>query len=88
LNLEHFDSFTFILCFVWRIVFTCLVVLQMVGAIWCATMRIVVGVGDLVQRTEDGRTYQVLGGRTIERSGDAVCGLHHTNGDEERGFLC
>jgi hypothetical protein len=30
---------------------------------------------------------QVLGGRTIERSGDAVCGLHHAQGDEERGFL-
>jgi hypothetical protein len=23
----------------------------------------------------------------IERSGDAVCGLHHVQGDEERGFL-
>jgi hypothetical protein len=23
----------------------------------------------------------------IERSGDAVCGLHHTQGDEEHGFL-
>jgi hypothetical protein len=26
LNLGHFGSFTFILCFVWRIVFDCLVV--------------------------------------------------------------
>jgi hypothetical protein len=25
--------------------------------------------------------------RTIERSGDIVCGLHHTQEDEERGFL-
>jgi hypothetical protein len=25
--------------------------------------------------------------RTIERSGDAVCGLHRARGDEERGFL-
>jgi hypothetical protein len=32
-------------------------------------------------------TGQILGGRMIERSGDAVCGLHHAQGDEERGFL-
>jgi hypothetical protein len=32
-------------------------------------------------------TGRVLGGQTIERSGDAVCGLHRTQGDEERGFL-
>jgi hypothetical protein len=32
-------------------------------------------------------TGRVLSGRTIERSGDAVCGLHHTKGDDERGFL-
>jgi hypothetical protein len=44
------------------------------------------GVGDLVQRTENGRTGQVLGGRAIDRTGDAVCGLHHAHGDEERGF--
>jgi hypothetical protein len=30
---------------------------------------------------------RVLGGRTIGRSGDIVCGLHHAQGDEERGFL-
>jgi hypothetical protein len=52
-----------------------------------AVMRIIAGVGDLVQRSEDGRTSQVLGGRTIERSGDAVCGLHRAHGDEERRFL-
>jgi hypothetical protein len=23
----------------------------------------------------------------IERSGDVVCGLHHAQGDQERGFL-
>jgi hypothetical protein len=40
-----------------------------------------------VQRTGDGRTGRVLGGRAIERSGDAVCDLHHARGDEERGFL-
>jgi hypothetical protein len=32
-------------------------------------------------------TGWVLGGRTIERSGDAMCGLHCAQGDEERGFL-
>jgi hypothetical protein len=50
-------------------------------------MRIVVGVGDLVQRTENGHTGRVLGGRAIERSGGAVCGLHLACGDEEREFL-
>jgi hypothetical protein len=32
-------------------------------------------------------TYQVFSGQMISRSGDAVCGLHHTQGDEESGFL-
>jgi hypothetical protein len=32
-------------------------------------------------------TGWVLGGRTIGRSGDTVCGLHRAQGDEERGFL-
>jgi hypothetical protein len=32
-------------------------------------------------------TVQVLGGRTIERLGDAVCDRHRAQGDEERGFL-
>jgi hypothetical protein len=52
-----------------------------------ATMRIVTGVGDLVQRTGDSRTGQVLSGRTIERSSGALCGLHRAHGDEECGFL-
>jgi hypothetical protein len=60
---------------------------QVAGAAWRAATRIVVGVGDLVQRSGDGRTCRVLGGRTIERSGGAVCGLHRAHGDEERGFL-
>jgi hypothetical protein len=60
---------------------------QVTGAAWRAMMRIMAGVGDLVQRTEDGRTCWVLGGRAIERSGGAVCGLHHSHGDEEREFL-
>jgi hypothetical protein len=58
-----------------------------VGAVWRATTRIVAVVRDLVQRTEDGRTCRVLGGRVIERSGDAVCRMHRACGGEERGFL-
>jgi hypothetical protein len=54
---------------------------------WRAATRIVAGVGDLVQRTVDGRIGRVLGGRAIERSGGVVCGLHCACGDEERGFL-
>jgi hypothetical protein len=60
---------------------------QMVGAAWHAATRIVAGVGDLVQRTGDGRIGQVLDGRAIERSGDTVCGLHRACGDEEHMFL-
>jgi hypothetical protein len=60
---------------------------QVAGAAWRVAMRIVAGVGDLVQRTRDGRTGRVLGGRAIERSGGDVCGLHHARGDEERVFL-
>jgi hypothetical protein len=52
-----------------------------------AVTRIVVGVGDLVQRTGDGRTGRVLDGQAIERSGGAVCSLHRARGDEEREFL-
>jgi hypothetical protein len=50
-------------------------------------MRIVAGVRDLVQRTSDGRTGRLLGGQTIGRLSDAVCGLHRARGDDERGFL-
>jgi hypothetical protein len=44
-------------------------------------MRIVAGVGDLVQRTGDGRTGRVLDDRAVERSGGAMRGLHLTRGD-------
>jgi hypothetical protein len=57
------------------------------GAAWRVATRTVAGVGDLVQRTRDGRTGRVLGGRAIERLGGAVYGLHHARGDEEHGFL-
>jgi hypothetical protein len=51
------------------------------GAAWRAATRTVEGVGNLVQRTGDGRTGRVLGGRVVERSGGAVCGLHLTRED-------
>jgi hypothetical protein len=60
---------------------------HVVGAVWHAVTRIVAAVGDLVQRTGDGRIGRVLGGRVIERSGGAVCGLHHAHGDEECRFV-
>jgi hypothetical protein len=47
----------------------------------------VAGVGDLVQRTGNGRIGRVLSGRAIEISGDVVCGLHRARGAEERGFF-
>jgi hypothetical protein len=66
-------------------VFACLVQVrhgvQVTGAAWCAVTRIVVGVGDLVQRTGDGRTGRVLRGRAVERLGGIVCGLHLARGD-------
>jgi hypothetical protein len=54
---------------------------QMAGVARRAATRTVIGVVDLVQRTVDGRTGRVLGGRAVERSGGAVCGLHLTRGD-------
>jgi hypothetical protein len=54
---------------------------QVVGVARRAATRTEAGVGDLVQRTGDGRTGQVLGGRAVERSGGAVCGLHLARGD-------
>jgi hypothetical protein len=50
-------------------------------------MRIMAGVGDLVQRTGNGRTDRVLGDRAIERSGGTVCSLHRARGDEDHEFL-
>jgi hypothetical protein len=32
-------------------------------------------------------TGRILGGQTIERSGDVVCSLHRAQGDEVHGFL-
>jgi hypothetical protein len=60
---------------------------QVAGAAWRAAIRIMAGVGDLMQRTVDGHTSRVLGGRLIERSGDVVCGMQRVCGDEKREFL-
>jgi hypothetical protein len=54
---------------------------------WWVATRIVAGVEDLLQKTRDGCIGQVLGGRTIRRLGDTMCGLHHARGNEEHGFL-
>jgi hypothetical protein len=54
---------------------------QVAGVAWRAATRTVEGVGDLVQRTGGGRTGRVLGGRAVERSGGAICGLHLARGD-------
>jgi hypothetical protein len=54
---------------------------QVAGAVWRAAMRIMAGVGDLVQRTEDSHTGRVLGGRAVERSGGVVCGVHLARGE-------
>jgi hypothetical protein len=54
---------------------------QVAGAAWCAATRTVAGVGDFVQRTEDGHTGRILGGWAVKRSGGAVCGLHLARGD-------
>jgi hypothetical protein len=50
---------------------------QMGDEAWRAAMMIMAGVGDLVQRTRDGRTCWILDGRMIGRSGDAVYDLHY-----------
>jgi hypothetical protein len=60
---------------------------QVTGVAWHAAMRIVTGVGDLVQRTGDDHSCRVLGGWAIKMSGGSICGLHHARGDEEREFL-
>jgi hypothetical protein len=73
--------------FRWRITFCLSRGVQVVGAACHAATRIVAVVGDLVHRIGDGRTDRVLGGRAIERSGDAVCGLHRARVDEKRVFL-
>jgi hypothetical protein len=73
--------------FVWRIVFACLVM--------CGRQVRHAGRDKDLGRSrrpgaEDQRwssTGRVLGGQTIGRSGDTMCGLYRAQGDEERGFL-
>jgi hypothetical protein len=60
---------------------------QVAGIAWRAATSIVAGVGDLMQRSKNYRTCQVLDGRMIESPGGAVYGLHRAHRDEERGFL-
>jgi hypothetical protein len=60
---------------------------QVAGVTWWATMRIMVGVEHLVQRTKDGHTSHILGDWMIRRLGDAVCDLRRAHGYEEREFL-
>jgi hypothetical protein len=60
---------------------------QVAGVAWRAAMRTVAGVGDLVQRTGDGRTGQVLSGRAVERSGGAVCVCTWHMETRSAGFL-
>jgi hypothetical protein len=54
---------------------------QVAGVACRAVTRTVARVEDLMQRTGDGRIGWVLGGRAVERSGGAVCGLHLARGD-------
>jgi hypothetical protein len=74
----HFDSFIFILLFV-CIGGRC----DMVGSDEDLGRSRRPGVQDLGWSS----TGRALGGRTIERSGDAVCGLYRAQGGEERRFL-
>jgi hypothetical protein len=60
---------------------------QVAGAAWRAATKTVTEVGDLMQMIRDDRINQVLGGRAVERSSGAVCGLHRAHRDDERMFL-
>jgi hypothetical protein len=88
LNSRHFGSFTFIFTSFGE---SCLLVSWCAGGrcgmAWHAAMRIVAGVGDLLQMIENGHTGRILGGRVIEKSDDAICGMHRACGDEECIFL-
>jgi hypothetical protein len=72
----EFESGTVLFCFVFLLPLfrsenhVCLSHgVQVAGVAWRAALRTVVGVGDLMQRTSDGCTGQVLGGRMVERLG-------------------
>jgi hypothetical protein len=78
---DSFVLFFFYLCFIGENRVCLSRGVQVAGVAWRAAMRTVAGVGDLVQRTEDGRIGRVLGGRAVERSGGTVYGLHLARGD-------
>jgi hypothetical protein len=44
-------------------------------------MSTMAGVGDLVHRTGDDRTCQILGDRAVKRLGGTMCGMHLACGD-------
>jgi hypothetical protein len=86
-NLRHFDSFTFILilCGESRLLVS-----------WCAGSGCDMADSDEYcgrsrrPGAEDqgwSSTGQVLDGRAIRRSGDAMCDLYRAHGDDEYGFL-
>jgi hypothetical protein len=60
---------------------------QVAGATWQTAIKIVTEVGDLLQRTGDGHTDRILGGRMIGRSGDTMCGLYRAHENENSEFL-
>jgi hypothetical protein len=81
LNLRSFGGSTLLPVHVEnRVCLSCGV--QVIGATWRVAMRIMAGVGDLVQRTGDGQAQ--VGYSVAE---DTVCGLHSAQGDKEHGFL-
>jgi hypothetical protein len=85
-NLERFVRFTFI--FVCLENHVCLSHgVQVANTAWRVATTMMARVGDPMQRIGDGRIGRVLSGQVIERSGDAVCGLHRERGSEERGFF-
>jgi hypothetical protein len=60
---------------------------QVAGAAWRAVMRIMAGVEDLVQRTEDGRIGWVLDGRR-SKGRVAPCAVSTVHGEmRSAGFL-
>jgi hypothetical protein len=73
---SFYFSFIFISFGESRLLVSCCV--QLADVTWRAAMRTMARLGDLVQRTGDSRTGQVLGGRAIEMSGVpcAVCTVH------------
>jgi hypothetical protein len=81
LNSGHFCCFTFIFVLFGESR------LQVAGAACQTAMKIMTGLGDLIQTIEDGHTGRVLDDQTIGMSGDAVCDLYRTSRDEDHEFF-